>query len=83
MVVINTTYNSGKLPIREEALEGTTLRIGYVQMKDFKLYAYNASRYVLAGNVLVVLDSNGKKTALYTAATFERLKEHNVLADVA
>ena len=83
MVVINTTYNSGKLPIREEALEGTTLRIGYVQMKDFKLYANNASRYVLAGNVLVVLDSGRKKTVLYTASVYELLKEHNVLANDA
>ncbi len=80
---MNTANNTDLLPLREEMLEGTPIRIGYIQMKDFKLYAYNASRYVLAGNVLVVLDSNGKKTALYTAATFERLKEHNVLANVA
>ena len=80
---MNTANNTDLLPLREEMLEGTPIRIGYIQVKDFKLYAYNASRYVLAGNVLVVLDSNGKKTALYTAATFERLKEHNVLANVA
>ena len=80
---MNTANNTDLLPLREEMLEGTPIRIGYIQMKDFKLYAYNASRYVLAGNVLVVLDSNGKKTALYTAATFERLKEHNILANVA
>ena len=80
---MNTTYHSDLLLVREEMLEGTSICIGYIQTKDFKLCAYNASRYVLAGNVLVVLDSNGKKTALYTAATFERLKEHNVLANVA
>ena len=80
---MNTTYHSDLLPIREEMLEGTTIRVGYIQMKDFKHCAYNASRYVLAGNVLVVMDSSERKTALYTAATFERLKEHNVLAKVA
>ena len=80
---MNTTNYTDLLPLREEMLGGTPIRIGYIQMKDFKLCAFNASRYVLAGNMLVVLDSNGKKTALYTAATFERLKEHNVLADVA
>ena len=80
---MNTTYHSDLLLVREEMLEGTSIYIGYIQTKDFKLCAYNASRYVLAGNVLVVLGSNGKKTALYTAATFERLKEHNVLANVA
>ena len=80
---MNTTNYTDLLPLQEGMLEGTPIRIGYIQMKDFKLCAYNASRYVLAGNVLVVLDSSGKKTALYTAATFERLKEHNVLANVA
>lgn len=80
---MNTTYHSDLLLVREEMLEGTSIYIGYIQMKDFKLYAFNAFRYVLAGNVLVVLDSCGKKTALYTAATFERLKEHNILANVA
>ena len=80
---MNTTYHYDLLPIREEMLEGTTIRVGYIQMKDFKHCAYNASRYVLAGNVLVVMDSSERKTALYTAATFERLKEHNVLANVA
>ena len=80
---MNTTYHSALLPIREKALEGTSIRIGYIQMKDFKSCAYNASRYVLDGNVLVILDSSGKKSVLYTAATYERLKEHNVLANVA
>ena len=80
---MNTTYHSDLLLVREEMLEGTPIRIGYIQMKDFKHCAYNASRYVLAGYVLVVMDSSGKKTALYTAATFERLKEHNVLTNVA
>ena len=80
---MNTTNYTDLLPLREEMLEGTAIRVGYIQIKDFKLCAFNAYRYVLAGNVLVILDSSGKKTALYTAATFERLKEHNVLADVA
>ena len=80
---MNTTNNTDLLLVREEMLESTSICIGYIQMKDFKPCAFNAFRYVLAGNVLVVLDSNGKKTALYTAATFERLKEHNVLANVA
>ena len=80
---MNTTNNTDLLLVREEMLESTSICIGYIQMKDFKLCAFNAYRYVLAGNVLVVLDSSGKKTALYTAATFERLKEHNVLANVA
>jgi hypothetical protein len=52
-------------------------------MKDFRLCAYNASRYVLSGNVLVILDSSGNKVVLYTAATYERLKQHNFLANVA
>jgi len=80
---MNTANNTDLFPLREEMLEGTPIHVGYIQMKDFKHCAYNASRYVLAGNVLVVLDSSERKTALYTAATFERLKEHNVLADVA
>ena len=80
---MNTTNNTDLLLVREEMLEGTAIRVGYIQMKDFKHCAYNASRYVLAGNVLVVLDSSGKKTALYTAATFERLKDYNVPANVA
>ena len=80
---MNTTNNTGLLPIWEEVLEGTTIRIGNIQMKDFRLCAYNASRYVLAGNVLVILDSSGKKTFLYSAATYERLKQHNFLANVA
>lgn len=80
---MNTTNNTDLLPIREEMLEGTTIRVSNIQMKDFKLYAYNASRYVLAGNVLVILDSSGNKVVLYTAATYERLKQHDFLANVA
>ena len=80
---MNTANNTDLLPLREEMLEGTPIRIGYIQMKDFKLYAYNASRYVLSGNVLVILDSSGKKTFLYSAVTYERLKQHNFLANVA
>ena len=80
---MNNTYHYDLLLIREEMLAGTAIRIGFIQMNDFKLCAYNASRYVFAGNVLVILDSNGNKTVLYTAAVYERLKEHNILASVA
>ena len=80
---MSTTYHYDLLLVREEMLEGTSICIGYIQMKDFKFCAFNAYRYVLAGNVLVVLDNSERETALYTAATFERLKEHNVLANVA
>ena len=80
---MNTTNNTDLLPIREEMLEGTTIRVSNIQMKDFRLCAYNASRYVLSGNVLVILDSSGNKVVLYTAATYERLKQHNFLANVA
>ncbi len=80
---MNITNNNDLPPIREETLEGTSLRIGFIQMKDFKLCAYNASRYVLAGNVLVVQGSNGKKSVLSTATAFQRMKEHNAAANIA
>ena len=75
--------NNDLPPIREETLEGTSLRIGYIQMKDFKLCAYSASRYVLAGNVLVVQGGNGKRSVLSTVAAFQRMKEHHAAANIA